>query len=104
MSNETANWGGYNFSVHSPGIAWNDVPGVYIFASRNAGGGWKAWYIGETDSFARRIPNHERWAEARRRGATHVHAMVEYSASTRSNLEQSLIRRYNPPLNVQHRV
>ena len=67
---QTVSWGGYTFTVHDPGSDWNDVAGVYIFAGLSADRQWwQAKYIGQTTSFAARIPSHDRWAaDARGRG------------------------------------
>jgi predicted GIY-YIG superfamily endonuclease len=99
----TVTWGGHEFTAYDPTTAtWNDVPGVYIFA-QPALNGWYAKYIGVADSFKTRLPNHERWAEARQAGATQVHAMVVQQAASREAIEQALIAQYQPPLNTHHR-
>ena len=100
--NQEVNWGGYKFIVYSPNTNWNDVAGVYIFAGLKQGR-WMPLYIGETESFSDRLPNHERWAEAYRAGATHVHAMVVSHEQQRKNIEAELIERYQPSLNMQHK-
>jgi predicted GIY-YIG superfamily endonuclease len=100
----TVNWGGNEFTVYTmDGTTWNDVSGVYIFAGTEADGLWHAQYIGIADNFSNRLPNHERWAEARTRGATHVHALVVPQAATRQQIEQALIGHYQPYLNSHHR-
>lgn len=73
------------------------MAGVYVFAARRGRSGWRALYVGETASLADRIPGHERWAEARRMGATHVHARAEFFR--RREVERELIRAHDPPLN-----
>ena len=45
---------------------WNDIGGLYIFTYLNAQNRWPALYVGIADSFKNRLPNHERWSEARR--------------------------------------
>ena len=104
---ETATWLDSTFTVYDTGATWNDVAGVYIFASlrRDQHGNqrWYAYYIGQTQSFRDRIPNHEEWPEAARLGATHIHARVETSEDTRLDLERRLIQANQPPLNEQHR-
>ena len=94
-------WGGYEFTIHDlERTTWNDVAGVYIFAGLDSTGRWwQPKYIGQTVSFADRLPGHERWDEARDRGATHVHAAVVRDGSQRIAAETALIRAYNPPLN-----
>jgi len=95
-------WLDYEFDVYNPGgTTWNDVPGIYIFCGLNSAGRWVAHYIGQAESFKDRIPNHEKWNEAARLGATHVHAMVVQHAAIRGSMEQELIRAFQPTLNVQ---
>lgn len=60
-----------------------------------------ALYVGMTDNFADRIPTHERWAEAVRRGATHVYALPVVDAMRRLGLEALMIRQLQPPMNAQ---
>lgn len=45
----------YDFNIHVIGTAYYDLPGVYIFCDALGGGRWRALYIGETSSFARRL-------------------------------------------------
>jgi len=80
---------------------WKDVGGVYIFSGvkNNI---WHAYYIGITDSFQDRHPNHERWEEAKCLGATHVHARGESQAAVRESIEKELIETYQPTLNTHH--
>ena len=99
-------WGGYDFTSYDPEQTnWNDVPGVYIFAGTSADGRWwQAKYVGQTTSFETRLGlgniNHERWPEAIRQGATHIHARVVQNEIERRSLESMLIESYNPPLNT----
>ena len=95
-------WQSQEFTVLTQTANWNNVAGVYVFAGVNALNQWQAHYIGQAASFEDRIPSHERWAEAARGGATHVHAKSVQLASERDALEQSLIRAYRPRLNTQH--
>jgi len=95
-------WGAYEFEVCDHSEDWNHVAGVYIFA---APGGllseWWALYVGRTDALATRMPGHERWQEARRRGATHVHVYPEPVALARVMVEHRLIKGLQPPMNTQ---
>ncbi|MBN2464883.1 hypothetical protein JXD38_04585 [candidate division WOR-3 bacterium] len=79
---------------------WKTVGGLYIFA-RPAGDGWDVLYVGRTENFRTRIPSHERWDEARRLGATQVHALVVPLEANRVRLEAALIRQLKPPMNEQ---
>lgn len=104
---ETFNWDGYVFDVCHHHDNWPEVPGLYIFAGvRSESQGirqWQALYVGETQDFSARIPNHENWPAAVRLGATHVHARVEPDREVREAIESYLIKVFQPPLNVQLR-
>lgn len=100
----TVTWGSWDFTVYAQGGAWNDVPGVYIFAGvPEYADSFVAFYIGQTDDFSDRIPDHERWPAAVQLGATEVHAMVEHNDEIRDLIEQSLIEVYQPQLNEHFR-
>lgn|GEM_PF-1085593 len=98
---QTCTWSNYQFGVYLQEGKWNDVGGIYIFASHNYFGRCTAHYIGQTNSFSTRLPFHERWAEAKRLGATHVHAMVLMDQTAREKIEQELIAWCRPPMNTQ---
>jgi len=98
---QTCAWLSYQFEILSQDATWNDVGGIYIFSYGNFGGLWNAVYIGQTSSFMARIPSHERWEEARQRGATHVHALVVPDQAMRDKIEQALIAAFHPHLNSQ---
>jgi len=99
--NTTTNWLDNEFMVLAKEAQWNNVAGIYIFAGVTPQNQWKAYYIGQADSFQNRIPSHEQWASARSLGATHVHALVVPLVANRDKLEASLIQAYQPPLNTQ---
>lgn len=95
-------WSGVEFGMYSPGdTTWNDVPGLYIFAVRSSTDPtkWRALYIGQTRSFATRMPGHERWGDAQNLGATHIHACIMRDSARREREEERLIQAFNPPLN-----
>ncbi len=96
-------WLDREFEVFKMEGAWRDVAGVYIFTGLNRDGLWTPIYVGETVSFSDRMPGHERWAEAVRYGATHVHAVVVAHEAIRRDLERRLIAGWQPPLNTQLR-
>lgn len=99
---QQVSWGGYHFEVCRQNGLWRTAAGLYIFSGFTYGA-WRALYIGQTDDFSTRIPEHERWGEAVRLGATHVHARLESNALQRLAIERQLIRSYQPPLNDHHR-
>jgi hypothetical protein len=103
MDKDTVKYGGYTFHVYSKETTWNDVPGVYMFSSINERGRWVPCYIGQCDSFADRIPDHERWEDAQTFGATHVLATKVDRQAARDALEQQAIADLQPPLNTHYR-
>ena len=104
---QTVNWDSHEFTVYGPQTSWNEVGGIYIFAgaTKDWTGNlqWRAFYVGKTQNFATRLPNHEDWLAAVQLGATHIHARTEEQANVRAQLEQNLIQKCQPVLNVQHR-
>jgi hypothetical protein len=90
------------FQICNKDDNWSSSGGLYIFAAQN-GSDWTALYVGQTNDFSSRIPNHERWSEASRLGATAVHARLEPLAAMRDILELKLIRFLQPQLNDQLR-
>ncbi|WP_324051243.1 GIY-YIG nuclease family protein [Aeromonas caviae] len=97
----TVTWAGHDFGVYMPKSEWHDKAGIYIFAKIEANGRWRALYIGQASSFSNRLSNHERWAEAVKKGATHIHARVITEQKQRDIIEEQLIKINQPPLNIQ---
>ena len=65
MDEGTINWNGssgkaYKYWIYKIGTQFKDEPGNYVFAKETSPKRWSPVYIGETDSLARRIPNHEK--------------------------------------------
>ena len=96
-------WLDQQFTVYTKAANWSEASGVYLFAGLNLSNQWTAYYVGQADSFRTRLATHERWDEAVRLGATHVHAKTVPLAADRDRIEQELIRAFHPPLNTQHR-
>lgn len=109
MTQEIAQWNGqsgrvYQYEVlHLHGTPWNDAPGNYIFCKVEQGR-WVAVYVGQTDSFSQRLPNHEVRYCASIHGATHIHAHVHVNAGARINEEKDLIILHQPACNKQYKV
>lgn len=93
-------WNNHEFESHLPSVSWKDIPGIYIFAGLDQLNRWVPLYIGQASSLSDRLSGHERWAEAVRRGATHIHAKVVNVQRERDIIEQQLISTFQPPLNV----
>lgn len=91
------------FTIYGSNTTWNSVSGLYIFAYAKDATHWHPVYIGQTDNFSNRLPSHDRWDEATRLGATHVHALVVPLAANRDKFEKMLIQNLQPKLNDQHR-
>ena len=95
-------WGNYTLDVFLPSVNWSDsTSGIYVMAGKSLDGRWRALYIGQASPFGQRLRGHERWPEAVRLGATHVHAMAVGSQADRDRIERELIRLYSPVLNQQ---
>ena len=100
----TATWPGlsgrkYTYDIYELSTTWNDVAGNYIFA-KQVPDGWRASYVGETNSFQNRFSNHEKWASARNDGATHVHAHTTPGGdAVRKAEEADLVGQLQPPCN-----
>jgi len=94
-----------DFQVFKKDDCWNPVGGVYAFCTLSPNGEhYQVIYVGKGASFYDRIPNHERWAEARAMGASVVLAALVAREGDRQKIEQALIADLNPPLNVHHRL
>lgn len=103
---QTVKWLSYDFGVYDDKTTWNNVAGIYIFCKIvkiNQQEFWKALYIGQADSFEKRLrlTSHEQWIPAVRLGATHIHAMAVPLQANRDLIEKQLIQTFDPPLNVQ---
>jgi hypothetical protein len=91
----------YEYSVHELNTDWADKPGNYIYA-KIVNGAWRAVYIGQTNSFKNRLPNHNELPCINRNGATHVHAHVNMGGeAVRKAEEADLIAGHKPPCNDQ---
>ena len=111
MSNTvTVSVGGYDFHVHYPlETKFYDVPGIYAFAKDDHNGKISLQYIGETDSFKTRLtPSHVKWTPAMRAGMNRILCYRPkdvngnpVSQDRRREIQNDLIRQYNPPLNKQ---
>ncbi|MCW0217592.1 MAG: hypothetical protein OJI67_04640 [Prosthecobacter sp.] len=85
---------------------WHDkFPAIYIMAKRISNGYWAPLYIGEAKDIGSRMADHERYDEAVRLGATHLHVcnMTYFSETERCKIEEGAIGYWNPPLNKQHK-
>jgi len=103
MHQSNCKWLGHSFEVHSANnVTWNDVPGIYIFSAPKLDK-WHPFYVGQASSFLDRLNRHERWDEAQRLGASHIHAIVVHDQERRDTIERNLIAWLQPALNTQHK-
>lgn len=103
MANK-CNWTGasgkiYEYEIFPIGIDWNDVAGNYIFAKQSSPNRWASIYIGETESFKDRLPNHNQLPCIRRNEGTHIHAHVNQDSRARLAEEVDLLATDKPPCN-----
>ena len=92
----------YQFEVYALSAlgTFNDVQGVYVFASNSLLGGYRPLYIGETEHANQRLTtSHEKLPCVRRNGGTIICFMRTHTHGDRTMVEQDLIRAYNPVCN-----
>jgi hypothetical protein len=78
--------------------------GNYMFVKPVGNGKWLPVYIGQADDLGNRIPCHERLADAKRAGATHVMSHTTPAGEqARLDEEKDLIEYWDPVLNTHHR-
>jgi hypothetical protein len=94
----------YEFTVYLNHLRWRRWQGLYMFARLDLFGATKIFYIGESFCLHTRLQNHERWAEARKRGATHVFVRECARYDVRLKEEKDLIKALHPKLNSVHRL
>ncbi len=95
----------YNFEVYTTDTTFNAVGAVYIFSKRAVGlngiGTHTPLYIGQTESLAVRIPNHEKWPCVNRNGCNCICVHVDGNEDSRLNKETDLRAAYGTPCNDQ---
>ncbi len=89
----------YRFKITKTLDALPDAGGIYVMVRRTFFFWLKPIYIGKASNLQGRHTEHERWPEARSKGATERHYMCIRSESERQRVEEDLIRKYKPKLN-----
>jgi hypothetical protein len=95
------------YMVDSPrsSSSWLAVGGNYVFMKQLPNGNFLPVYVGQADNLQARIPNHERFDDAIRAGATHLVAhSTPNGEMARLAEERDLIQKWNPVLNTHHRT
>lgn len=111
MANETIDWPGKSgknyryWFLH--GLKADDIQAVagnYAFVKQLPNGNFVPLYFGEAEVLNVRVPNHDRWDDAKRHGITHVMGHTTPAGEqARLDEERDLIQQWNPPMNIQHR-
>ena len=101
-----ASGGQYIFQVYPIGTEFKDIGAVYIFTRReiNSRGGviHNLLYIGRSNSLPRRLTSlHHKWEGVLRNRGNCVCVYSESNDSDRNRIEDDLIRKYLPPLNMR---
>ncbi|MEP1143143.1 MAG: GIY-YIG nuclease family protein [Henriciella sp.] len=89
----------YRFKITKSLEALPDAGGIYVMVRRTAFFFLKPIYIGKASNLQNRHSDHERWPEARKKGASERHYLCIRSESKRRKVEEDLIRYYKPKLN-----
>jgi hypothetical protein len=89
----------YEYDIYSMDTNWNDVAGNYIFAYESSPRKWMSVYMGETESFKDRLPNHNELPCIKRNGGTHVHAHLNTNSQARLDEEADLLAHNKTPCN-----
>jgi hypothetical protein len=93
----------YQFEAYPIDATFNAVGAVYVFTKRtvdpSGSGSHTPIYIGQTDSLADRIPNHEKWPCIKRENANCICVQLDDSERSRLQKEADLITAYHPPCN-----
>jgi hypothetical protein len=89
----------YAYEIYGMNTTWNDVPGSYIFAKETSPHKWEAVYIGQSENFKDRLPNHNELPCIRRNGGTHIHAHTNGNEEARLKEEADLLANHATPCN-----
>lgn len=90
----------YRFKITKKVEALPDAGGIYVMVKRTFFFFLAPVYIGKASNLQSRHSDHERWEEARKKGASERHYLCIRSESKRQKVEEDLIRRYKPKLNT----
>lgn len=90
----------HRFEALRPGSNLPAQAAVYAFARPGSHGqGWTPLFLSRTANLAKRFEGHERWAEARLLGATHVLVHMPAARDAREAVEADLLAALRPVLN-----
>lgn len=89
----------YRFKITKSVEALPDAGGIYVMVKRTFFFFLSPVYIGKASNLQSRHSDHERWPEARKKGASERHYLCIRSENRRQKIEEDLIRKYKPKLN-----
>lgn len=89
----------YEYWVSEIGANWKDAPGNYIFAKEVEPNTWNAVYIGQTESFKDRLPDHNELPCILDNGGTHIHTHINRDERARLDEEADLLENHETPCN-----
>ncbi len=90
----------HRFTAHRPDEAFLPQAGVYAFARPAPDGrGLTPVFLSRTGNLAMRFASHERWAEARLLGATHILVHQREERDAREFVEADLFEALRPIMN-----
>lgn len=90
----------HRFSAHRPDETFGAQPGVYAFARPSPDGrALVPLFLSRTGNLALRFASHERWAEARMLGATHILVHQREERDAREFVEADLFEALRPVMN-----
>ena len=99
-------WLDYEFKVYDFNVDWRMIPevgGIYIFVFlQDSPLVWVPLYLGETESFADRIPTHEKLEQLRQLRVSHVHVLEVRNEAERKAIEKDLLQSYSTRLNQEY--
>lgn len=91
----------HEYTISKISMNYPDLPGIFSFAEQDDGQ-WRLIYVDYCDSLSAEIhPHHQKWEEARKRGATHV--LYRRNPFGRDAREREKMRGETCSLIVEHR-
>ena len=89
----------YEYYITPIDTEWKDAPGNYIFAKETEPHKWEAVYIGQTESFKDRLPDHNELPCILDNGGTHIHTHINRDKQARLDEEADLLENHETPCN-----
>ncbi len=90
----------YPYEVYPLDVAFQNLPGNFIYAKQADDGSWVPIYIAQTRNLHQRLEGHVSVDDAVQNGATHMHAHYDtVGQAARCTEERDLIQHWHPVLN-----